>query len=1145
MEQIFIRESQIFTRQWKKEDILKIIQFKEKGKRNQMTDDEIEEIDDKKIKIEEYKDLFDKFSSLFNQMDIDQLKNNYQMIIEYFYIRELTIELYVSEKYIDNDNKRLLNLRVVDSLLRIQFEENEAIKEEAKSINRLISEINETYFKKDNLEDLSDQTYMKKMEKVLGTKDIPHFLMREGLRIIREIKKNKELFIKNAEAEFDENTTDFSEKDNCNFSDNEDNIVLNNEIYDIKDIINEIEKNKMIPFGRMLKEVYISLFFLALKEIKNDELFVSVKNNINIFIDYFQIETYKTFEEFKKIYIDIDASQISYDIISLEFSDINKSEYACKYIIASYKVLINKVFNNSSYVYINLLLFLQNYISQENKLFKKIIENEINSHLLLNDEEKSKNSAENDDDFQKTMIVVKKYNYQFKFQNQPEQKPMNQQNNYQNQLNNNKPYPEQKPMNQQNNYQNQLNNNKPNTEQKPMNQQNNYQNQFNNNKPYPEQKPMNQQNNYQNQLNNNKPYPEQKPMNPQNNYQNQFNNNKSYPEQNAVNQRNNCQNQFNNNSFPGQKIMNHQNTMQNQLNNSLQQQKMMNRQNTMQNQLNNSFQQQKMMNRQNTMQNQLNNSFQQQKMMNRQNTMQNQLNNSLQQQKMMNQQNMMQKQLNNSFPGPQMQNQLNNSLQQQKMMNQQNMMQNQLNNSLQQQKMVNQQNMIQNQLNNSFPRPQTMNQQNMMQNQLNNSFPRPQTMNQQNMMQNQLNNSFPRPQMMNQQNMMQNQLNNSLQQQIMMNQQNMMQNQILFYQKLMLQQNIQKMQLINQFKNYQNLLLKQNIIQKQLQNISYPEQTPKYQQNNHQRQNTNEINDFETAYTTNKPKKYHTTKHLDLYSIKNIMDNDYNLNRRFNEVVREEELYEEGSCSLKFGIIGFFKKLFRMKESENEDTIKKHLKLIPYKMGTFEDKNILILISGYLSSESDQFKDWQQLINVYKNRFNNPIIYFFNWPSSSFGLKKLVFHRKDFRDSRERGRNCGRLLALMIMSNIFDGFKINLSAFSLGNHVLKHCLKELENFGKLDLINNVVFMAGATDIKCNFKWEHRLGAVTGTIVNCYSDHDLALWYCRNITGKDTIGTKKLKFAYVTIINRLISSYHVLYRLNMDKLWNMFINDLKE
>ena len=133
----------------------------------------------------------------------------------------------------------------------------------------------------------------------------------------------------------------------------------------------------------------------------------------------------------------------------------------------------------------------------------------------------------------------------------------------------------------------------------------------------------------------------------------------------------------------------------------------------------------------------------------------------------------------------------------------------------------------------------------------------------------------------------------------------------------------------------------------------------------------------------------------------------------------------------------------------------------------------------------------------------------------------------------------------MIVSNIFDGFKINLSAFSLGNHVLKHCLKKLEEFGKLNLINNVVFMAGATDIDCNLIWGRILSSVSGTVVNCYSNHDLALWYFRQITKKDTIGTKELIFPNTKVLNVLISSFHILYRIKMNRLWKKFIDRLKE
>ena len=294
--------------------------------------------------------------------------------------------------------------------------------------------------------------------------------------------------------------------------------------------------------------------------------------------------------------------------------------------------------------------------------------------------------------------------------------------------------------------------------------------------------------------------------------------------------------------------------------------------------------------------------------------------------------------------------------------------------------------------------------------------------------------------------------------------------------------------------------------------------------------------------------KYHVTKYLDLNSIKNIFNAIINkkLKDRFYEVIKDEESFEIGSNVLKNNIIGFFKKCFRMEKSENDDTIKKHLKLIPYTKGKFEEQTILILISGWLSSKDNHYEQWGNFIKVYKNRFKNPIIYFYNWPGSSKRLKNLVFFPKDFRDARERAKYCGQLLALMIISKkIFDDFKINLAAFSLGNHVLKNCLKELEKFGKTDFINNIIFMAGATDIKCNFKWEHILGSVNGIIANFYSEYDLALWVCKKITKKDTIGSKKLKFKNVNIKNYLFSCFHLLYRLNMGTLGEIVINDLKE
>ena len=298
-----------------------------------------------------------------------------------------------------------------------------------------------------------------------------------------------------------------------------------------------------------------------------------------------------------------------------------------------------------------------------------------------------------------------------------------------------------------------------------------------------------------------------------------------------------------------------------------------------------------------------------------------------------------------------------------------------------------------------------------------------------------------------------------------------------------------------------------------------------------------------------KKKDYHIIKSLDYNSIKNVFNktNNKELKQEFNEVIKEEEAFEVGSNAFFLNVINFFKRFFNIKKSKNDDeTIKNYLKLIPYRKGKYEEKTILILISGYFSCLDEHSKEWQNLISAYTKRFKNPIIYFYNWPSSKFKFSKLFYHWRDFKNARVRAKYCGKLLALMIMSNdFFNGAKINLAAFSLGNHVIKHCIKEIEKFNRFDILNNIIFLGGATNIECNFKWEKRLSSIEGSIINCYSDFDLALWYSKLITGKKTIGTKILKFKKVKVRNYLISCFHISYRINLGIIGDLFINDLKE
>ena len=102
-----MRESSIFSRQWNQEDILKLLKLEEDIKGRDITDEyeDDNENDDRKIKLEEFSDLLDKFTSLFKQEEINNLNNNYKILIKYFYLRELMIEEYISSKFKLDDKK--------------------------------------------------------------------------------------------------------------------------------------------------------------------------------------------------------------------------------------------------------------------------------------------------------------------------------------------------------------------------------------------------------------------------------------------------------------------------------------------------------------------------------------------------------------------------------------------------------------------------------------------------------------------------------------------------------------------------------------------------------------------------------------------------------------------------------------------------------------------------------------------------------------------------------------------------------------------------------------------------------------------------------------------------------------------------------
>lgn len=192
---------------------------------------------------------------------------------------------------------------------------------------------------------------------------------------------------------------------------------------------------------------------------------------------------------------------------------------------------------------------------------------------------------------------------------------------------------------------------------------------------------------------------------------------------------------------------------------------------------------------------------------------------------------------------------------------------------------------------------------------------------------------------------------------------------------------------------------------------------------------------------------------------------------------------------------------------------------------------ITILIDGYLS-ESKAIQSYAESVLYSETRFEE--FYCFKWPSDNFikSIAKIVIKSvdasersiiKNFTDTRVKAKFCGRILGLMLYSKLlFPWHTFNLIGYSLGSHVIKHCLKQINklnetmsnmnnNTDKETLIANVLFIGGATEFANSFKWSTLFDkSVSGRIINCYSEEDNILSYCyRLATGKTPIGIQTL------------------------------------
>ena len=245
------------------------------------------------------------------------------------------------------------------------------------------------------------------------------------------------------------------------------------------------------------------------------------------------------------------------------------------------------------------------------------------------------------------------------------------------------------------------------------------------------------------------------------------------------------------------------------------------------------------------------------------------------------------------------------------------------------------------------------------------------------------------------------------------------------------------------------------------------------------------------------------------------------INQRFENLIKKiKEMYSSNTNVIPLLI----NKLMNFLTPKIDQITREKLELIPYSKNYYSSE-ITILISGFGAESDNHSILWKNLIS--SNR--SAMFYFYQWPGDSFMkiiLKSIpnkiplingiqVFDSSisnAFLSAKKRAKICGKILGLILSSKkFFENCQINLIGFSLGTHIIKNCIKELYNLTiENNIINNVMFIAGATHIQ-QMKWNNIFNeVVNGRIINCYSKNDYVLKYLfQPCVEKKPIGWDKL------------------------------------
>ena len=221
-------------------------------------------------------------------------------------------------------------------------------------------------------------------------------------------------------------------------------------------------------------------------------------------------------------------------------------------------------------------------------------------------------------------------------------------------------------------------------------------------------------------------------------------------------------------------------------------------------------------------------------------------------------------------------------------------------------------------------------------------------------------------------------------------------------------------------------------------------------------------------------------------------------------------------------------------------------RLIPYDK-TNNSSQTCIIIHGFIATNQNLYTQWENFIVDFDCYVD---FYFYTWDSKTvskivkdilkflgslsltiltrnflkvFQVYRTYQHKNNvFAKTSKISSYAGKFLAYVIASKAFFEHKaITLVGFSLGAHVIKHTVKELNKIASYcpsvkNIIQNIVFIGGATSLPKEKKmWQNMKEFVAGRVINIYNPKDEVL---TTIMKKNPIGTAPLQLEGVKVEN---------------------------